>query len=47
MPTMNKSITMLWGSQENDKYWQQNVVSQPVSIWRGFTNVVLIDDLFQ
>lgn len=23
-------------NQENDKYWQQNVVSQPVSIWRGF-----------
>ena len=24
------------GNQENDKYWQQNIVSQPVSIWRGF-----------
>ena len=23
-------------NQGNDKYWQQNVVSQPVSIWRGF-----------
>ncbi len=23
-------------NRENEKYWQQNVVSQPVSIWRGF-----------
>ena len=23
-------------NQENDEYWQQNVVSGPVSIWRGF-----------